>query len=134
MGHYRRDLAKCQELCDELIALPDNVIIGSVAHLWCVDVPSRLLWLCVRRLVCFQLGLTPHTVRSQCLLQAADTDTKFRQPLEDCLSAFCSRSVLLAFQASWWFKVRGAPLPCLAGSTQLLRDVLGGIILGDARL
>eukprot|EP01046_Picozoa_sp_COSAG06_P065390 COSAG06_NODE_16042_length_1026_cov_1.458468_1_plen_70_part_01 len=43
---------------------------------------------------------------SQALLQSGrgGTENQYCKPLERCLVDVCSRSVLLALQANWWFQ------------------------------
>ena len=34
LGHYRRDAAKCDELCQELMALPDTALEACLPQIW----------------------------------------------------------------------------------------------------
>jgi hypothetical protein len=34
LGHYRRDATKCDELCQELMALPDSTLEACLPQMW----------------------------------------------------------------------------------------------------
>ena len=44
LGHYRRDAGKCEQLCDEVLALPDSAIEPCLPQL-CQALLQTIIWL-----------------------------------------------------------------------------------------